>query len=210
MQAENKRHTRLQKLKGSDFEIEDGQPDIRGWDVKDSSGKKLGDVDELIFDIQSQKVRYLVVDLDKNDYDLEDKDVLVPIGIAELDERDDDVILPGVLPDQLRSLPEYDEDRFDTEYETSVRNVFGGLGASAMAGGSAHDDDFYNHDHFNEDNLYRNRTRGMVDDGTNYTTGDAGTMRTPRSIRLRSRIIDTGDREDRLNFSDTNTTRDYD
>jgi hypothetical protein len=50
----------------------------------------------------------------------------------------------------------------------------------------------------------------MVDDGTNYTTGDAGTMRTPRSIRLRSRIIDTGDREDRLNFSDTNTTRDYD
>jgi hypothetical protein len=40
MQAENKRHTRLQKLKGSDYEIEDGQPDIRGWDVKDSSGKK--------------------------------------------------------------------------------------------------------------------------------------------------------------------------
>ena len=205
MEAENKRKTRLQKLSGSDFEIEDGQPDIRGWDVKDSSGKKLGDVDELIFDYQSCKVRYLVVDLDKNDYDLEDKDVLVPIGIAELHERDDDVILPGVTPDQLRSLPEYDEDRFDTAYESSVRNVFGGLGASALSGGSTYDDDFYNHDHFNEDNLYRNRTRGMVDDGTN----DLGSGTTRGSIRLRSRIVDTGDR-DRVNLRDTNTTRDYD
>ncbi|MEO6548701.1 MAG: PRC-barrel domain-containing protein [Ferruginibacter sp.] len=156
MEAENKRKTRLQKLSGSDFEIADGQPDIRGWEVMDSSGKQMGEVDELIFDYQSRKVRYLVVNLDNNEFDMDDKDVLVPIGIAELHENNDEVILPGVMPDQLRALPEYDEDRFDTEHESNVRNIFGGLGAST-ATGSSDDDEFYNHDHFNEANLYRKR-----------------------------------------------------
>ncbi len=44
MATENNRQTRLQKLSGSDFEITDGQPDIRGWDVKDASGKQFGEV----------------------------------------------------------------------------------------------------------------------------------------------------------------------
>ncbi|MCW3089064.1 MAG: hypothetical protein JWP81_133 [Ferruginibacter sp.] len=190
MEAENKRKTRLQKLSGSDFEIADGQPDIRGWDVKDSSGKQLGEVDELIFDYQSRKVRYLVVDLDKNEYDLEDKDVLVPVGIAELHEKDDDVILPGVTPEQLRALPEYDEDRFDTEHEASIRNVFGGLGGTAIAG-AEYNEDFYNHHHFNEDNLYRNRNSHIVSDSTGTTVeGDLnaeGQNINPGGVRLRSR-----------------------
>ncbi len=197
MATENNRQTRLQKLSGSDFEIADGQPDIRGWDVKDVSGKQLGEVDELIFDYESRKVRYLVLDLKDNEYDLEDRDVLVPIGIAELHEEDDDVILSGVSADQLRNLPEYDEDRFDTEHETSVRNVFGGLGGAALAGGSSKGDDFYNHDHFNEDNLYRNRNRNKDNDSEIADTipvikeeiqVDKKEVETG-GIRLRSRIV---------------------
>lgn len=56
---------RLQELGGSDFEIAEDQPDIRGWDVKDENGKKIGEVDELIFDEQSRKVRYIVLDLEE-------------------------------------------------------------------------------------------------------------------------------------------------
>jgi len=165
--SENIRKTRLQKLTGSDFEMLDGEPDIRGWDVKDAAGKQLGEVEELIFDYESRKVRYLVVDLEDNDYELDDKQVLVPIGIAELHESDDDVILTAVTPAQLNALPEYNEDRFDTEHEVSVRNVFGGLGGAALNGEgplenkeanqTVVDDDFYNHEHFNDQNLYRNR-----------------------------------------------------
>lgn len=194
MAAENNRNTRLQKLSGSDFEIVDGQSDIRGWDVIDDSGKRLGEVDELIFDYQSRKVRYLVLDLEDNDYDLEDRDVLVPIGIAELHKEDDDVLLPGVTAEQLRSLPEYDEDRFDQESETSIRNVFGGLGATtAVAGGSNDDHDFYNHDHFNEENLYRNR-RDKTDTSIpvvqeNLEVGKKEVE--TGGIRLRSRINET-------------------
>jgi len=213
MDAENKRKTRLQKLSGSDFEIAEGEPDIRGWDVKDSAGKQLGEVEELIFDYQSRKVRYLVIDLDENDYDLDDRKVLVPIGIAELHERDDDVILPGVIPSQLMSLPEYDEDRFDTAHEISIRNVFGGLGGAALSSSTGeNEDDFYSHDHFNEANLYRNRTRGMVDDGSDTTLPGSGgsNQRNPAvstGVNLRARSSDS-DQADRIYLGDAKTQQD--
>src|SRR5215207_8837942 len=95
---------RLQELGGSNYEIADGQPDIRGWDVKDTTGKKIGEVDELIFDVQSQKVRYIVLDLEGNVLDLEPRNVLVPIGLAQIDEKDEDVILPNVSAAQLQAL----------------------------------------------------------------------------------------------------------
>src|SRR5687768_5121282 len=95
MEAENK-NSRLQELGGSDYKIVKGQPNIKGWDVKDENGRKIGEVDELIFDVQSQKVRYIVVDLEGNVFDLETRDVLIPIGIAQLHDDDDDVIIPGV------------------------------------------------------------------------------------------------------------------
>ncbi len=190
MSAENNRHTRLQKLSKSDFEIVDGEPDIRGWDVKDASGKQIGEVEELIFDYESRKVRYLVVDLEENDFDLDDREVLVPIGVAQLHGDDDDVILSGVTAEQLRSLPEYDEDRFDTEHETNVRSVFGGLGGAAVAGaattGTTGNDDFYNHEHFNDENLYRNRRR------TENTDADATIPVVQEELQVGKREVETG------------------
>lgn len=214
MDTENKRHTRLQKLSGSDYEIIDGQPDIRGWDVRDAAGKQIGEVEELIFDYQSQKVRYLVVDLEDNDYDLDDREVLIPIGIAELHENDDDVILPTVTVDQLRALPEYDEDRFDTDHETNIRNVFGGLGATTTASDVRRDDDFYKHDHFNDANLYRNRMRRSTQ------TGDLGQVRpvdydrqgdteSTSGYRLRTRGTDTTS-SDKVNLANREDTDEYD
>lgn len=193
------RHTRLQKLSGSDYEMIDGEPDIRGWDVKDDSGRNIGEVEELIFDVQSQKVRYLVLDLEDNELDLDDREVLVPIGIAQLDKEDDDVRLPGVTVAQLQALPEYDEDRFDTDSETSVRNVFGGLGAGALAGGSDNDD-FYNHEHFNDANLYKARKGESAADTTIPVIKEELEIGKKEvqtgGIRLRSRIIENEVSED--------------
>ena len=42
----------MQELGGSDFEIRDGQPNIKGWKVRTDSGERIGEVDELIFDAQ--------------------------------------------------------------------------------------------------------------------------------------------------------------
>ena len=72
--ATDKQSNRLQKLKGSDYEIADGEPDIQGWDINDSAGNKIGKVDDLIFDTQSRKVRYIVLSPDK-DLKLDKKNV---------------------------------------------------------------------------------------------------------------------------------------
>ena len=224
MSTENNRNTRLQKLSGSDFEISDGEQDIRGWDVKDASGKQLGEVEDLIFDYESRKVRYLVVDLEENDFDLDDKEVLVPIGIAELHENDDDVILQGVSAEHMRSLPEYDEDRFDTDHETSIRSVFGGLGGAAlgaagMAGSSNNNSDFYNNEQFNDENLYRNRRgRGETDNErvipvVNEELEVGKREEETGGLRLRSRVVekevseDVNLREENVNVERTAVNR---
>ncbi len=163
--ASNRPSTRLRELHGSGFEIKKGQPDIRGWDVRDDNRHKYGKVQELIFDIRANKVRYLVVSIfDTKELELEKRTVLVPIGLAVLDGADDDVILPAVTPFQLRALPRYDKDKLGAKAERDISYVFGRNaldGNTANANNELSDDDvdnsFYEHDHFNEENMQKNR-----------------------------------------------------
>jgi len=160
---DNMKHRRLQEMDRSDFEIVDGEPDIRGWDVRDRAGKKMGEVEDLIIDAQKKKARYIVLDMDDNEFDLDDRKVLIPIGMAELHEKDDDVIIP-VEVQQLQSLPDYDSDKLDDTVERQICSVFKNdsqnLGRdkyTQSTGNTALGDDFYSHDYFNDDNLYKNR-----------------------------------------------------
>ena len=151
---------RLRELRGSDYKIAEGEDNIKGWDVKDAQDHNLGDVDELIFDIESLKVRYLVLDLDKNkDLGIKNREVLIPIGMAELDRKAEDVILRNITLDQIRALPDYDKDHLDTNYER--RNYASLVGAGAVAGTGS---DFYNNENFNDTNLYRNRRESVTDE----------------------------------------------
>ena len=192
---------RLQHLKGSNYEIVDGEPDIRGWDVKDAAGKEIGEVKDLIFDPQARKVRYMVVDLDK-DYTSNNKsrDVLIPIGLAELHKSDDDVILPGVTAEQFSALPEYKGDDISSSGEATIRNVFAPLGTAAGLGAAtlntATDTDFYNHEHFNEDNLMKNRRAGTeVEEGSTIPIIEEQLQVGKRTVEtggayIRSRIVE--------------------
>ena len=49
-----------------DFQIAEGEPDIRGWDVRGADGQKLGEVEDLLVDTVALKVRYIEVKLDKD------------------------------------------------------------------------------------------------------------------------------------------------
>lgn len=90
MSLEENNYSRLEELSGSDFEIVDDEPNIIGWEVKNEAGNRIGEVDNLLFDPESRKVRYLVVDLDTDYLGLDtDRTVLIPIGIADL--RGEDV-----------------------------------------------------------------------------------------------------------------------
>jgi sporulation protein YlmC with PRC-barrel domain len=148
----------LEELSESDFEIVDGQPNIQGWDVFDSAGAKIGEVDDLLFNPQSRKVRYIVLDMENNDLDLEDGHVLIPIGVAELHENDDTVLIPEITVAQITSLPLYERGREITaETEAEIRKVFvrpiiGDGNGNVVPGG-----EFYEHEHFNETKFYGNR-----------------------------------------------------
>lgn len=160
MSLENNKRN-LQELKGSDFEIADGQPDIIGWDIKDESGTTIGKVKDLLFDEASRKVRYIITKLDVEDDNVDGRKVLVPIGVARLHESDDDVIIQGISLAEIQTLPLYNKDQFTHEHEHSIRNVFARLGGAGAAGASGlqntAESDFYNHHHFNEDNFYGSR-----------------------------------------------------
>lgn len=149
--------TRLRELSGSDFTIAKGEPDIRGWDVRDAQKRKFGTIQDLIFDVRAGKVRYLVLNiLDTKELELDKRTVMVPIGLAELDPSDNDVYLPTVNPFQLRALPRYDRTNLGAKAERDVSIVFG-RSAGATDEHTEVDEHFYNHDHFNNDNLYRRR-----------------------------------------------------
>lgn len=190
MSNDRMKHRRLQELGESDFEIVDGQPDIRGWDVKTADGKAIGEVDELILDAQARKVRYMIVDVDDDALDLDDdRKVVIPIGLAELHEKEDDVLIPNVSLEQLRQLPAYDADNFDPAYEQSVSTVFGRTGLAADTA-TTEDTTWYQHEHFNDQKLYQRRllppstTAGNQESGlqfrdrTTRNTGDTESVAT--------------------------------
>ncbi|MFD2146668.1 PRC-barrel domain-containing protein [Mucilaginibacter antarcticus] len=127
-QEENK-YNRLEELNGSDYQIVEGEPDITGWEVIDAQGRRIGEVDDVLFDTQTRDVRYMIVDLEENELDIDiAKKVLIPIGIAELPElceEDDDEVAENQLNntgdvvvtdvDDLDDENEYDDDDEEDE-----------------------------------------------------------------------------------------------
>jgi len=153
-------NSRLEELGSSDFEIADGQPDIKGWKVKDIAGNKVGEVEELIFDKTSRKVLYIVVDLDTNELSADSKKVLLPIGLATLHESDDEVTIAELASKQLYRLPEYEKGNITPATESAIRNTFSGLAAAVAAGATSYDshpEGFYEHEHFDQKRFYGNR-----------------------------------------------------
>lgn len=144
----------LVELSGSDYEIADGEPDIKGWAIKYKLGSKLGEVEELLFNPSSRKVRYLIAHLDARVFGIENRKVLIPIGLAELHETHDEVFLPGITIEQLANAPDYRREKLSLLEETSVRNAFSTTPEDPEV---YNEQTFYEHDHYNERNFYGRR-----------------------------------------------------
>lgn len=157
-----------------DLDIADGEPDIRGWDVRDNQGTKIGEVDDLIIDLSAMKVRYMAVDLDKDFFSLDDeRRVLVPIGNAQLDDDEDDVII-SASRESLLAMPAYDDDTFGDDQSThdqfakpwqtgddtssNTGHASGaGLAGAAGLGGSTGSSDVYKSKQFDDTNFFGSR-----------------------------------------------------
>jgi len=76
--ASAERLQRLSDLKGLD--VASGEPDIRGWEVRTVSGRRLGRVYDLLVDEERREVVMLDIDLHDSDRHVE-----VPIRSAQID-----------------------------------------------------------------------------------------------------------------------------
>ena len=118
-----------------DFRVAEGDPDVRGWQVLGSDGRRIGEVDELLVDTAAMKVRYLDVDLDDGvaGDGGRDRHVLIPVGYARLERDGDRVMVDALASGDLGTLPAYDQGPLTRDYETSVRDSFVAHGADRPA-----------------------------------------------------------------------------
>lgn len=135
----------------TDFEVADGNPDVRGWTVRGSDGQALGTVFELIVDPEAMKVRYLDVELDPrfriNEHE---NHILLPIGAASLDTEDDNVFVPALNSESVLNYPPYVEIQITRDYEEAMLRALGQESGTATPR-------FYEQDSFDADSFYSRR-----------------------------------------------------
>ena len=152
MTLESRRVTPLREL--DDYEVADGDPDVRGWEVLGAGRQRIGKVDELLVDTAAMKVRYLEVDLAEDVLDgREKKRILIPIGHARLDPDDDRIFVDSLNPSSIAAMPAYTPGSVTQDLETRVRtHLDPGYAAANQAS-----TDFYAHDLYDEERFYAGR-----------------------------------------------------
>jgi len=156
----------LHELHASGYEMAKGEPDIRGWKVINSLNQEIGKVQEVLFDVKSRKVRYLIIYIHGKPINLLSRDVIIPVGLAELDEKENLVFLPDVTVGHLASLPEYKKGKITYHTERLIRDVFIPQDSSAaekLANIESQEyperEAFYNNEYYDENRMYRRRKR---------------------------------------------------
>ncbi len=189
----------LKELHSSGFEMRDGEPDIRGWKVKNNQNQVVGKVDELLFDTESLRVRYLILDLEGKPLNLVSREVIIPIGLAVLDKADNLVLLSEVTVGHLATLPEYKKGHMTIATEREVRNVF------APSQGVEYEDpdyydpkEFYNNKYFDDQRMYRSRVSEVdeTDEDVEIPEAEKNRTRIVRTDEKKNFKVDEGEADD--------------
>lgn len=107
------------------YTVAEDDPDVRGWDVITSDGTRIGRVDDLIVDPQAKKVQYLDVEIDNSLINRNDGNyLLVPIGLADIHEQQDQIIVRGIDSSTLSQHSFHSHGSITREYEESIRKNF--------------------------------------------------------------------------------------
>lgn len=140
-----------------DFKIADGYPDVRGWDVKTSDGKTIGEVGDLLVDTAANRVRYLEVNVSKKALGTsDDRWHLFPIGAASLDDNNDEVLLRASA-DDIRDLPVHDRELSNRKDEELLRNRFSSAASTPRGDEPEREEDFYRGELYDERRFLGNR-----------------------------------------------------
>jgi sporulation protein YlmC with PRC-barrel domain len=122
--------TRLKKLgETDDYGVADDSHDIRGWSVVDDNGIELGKVADLLFDSNTEQVRYVIVDT-------LGRHVLIPLGSLGFEHEPRRVVALGYALDRLSTL-----EPFTAEMMTEGLMTLEAERAYYLASVPAHKDD---------------------------------------------------------------------
>lgn len=149
---------RLDEL--DNYKVADGDADIRGWEVRMQDGRKVGKVDELIVDTAALKARYIEVKMEP-DFTGTDDDrwALIPIGTAQLDEKEDEVIIDRIPTAGFMTREERDRQPLSRETELSLRELYGATSTGLAADAALETDEDFYRDTLYDDKRLRQRQR---------------------------------------------------
>jgi hypothetical protein len=107
-----------------DYELADGESDVRGWHVFTREGVRAGEVENVMVSLSSLKACYVEVRLDKDVLRLrESRCVLVPVGAAWLND-DEEIVRLAVSAPELTATPAYDALSFSRTKEAALHRRY--------------------------------------------------------------------------------------
>lgn len=178
----------------SDYKISDGFPDVRGWAVKDIDDRVIGKVDNLLVNVDSQRVVYIDVEVDKTVIDANhdpygrprhmevrefvnkdgDNHIIIPIGLVDFNE-DSNYVYTDVIDHKTFAETKRIRkgDVIGRDYEVQVMDSYG----------RRIDNDRYDRDDYDKSDRF-NRVDNEID-GRNEVYDDV-----PNEAKIREIIRD--------------------
>lgn len=146
---------RLKEIE-DEYEVADKHLDVRGWLVLGNRGESIGKINELIVDTEAMKVRYLDVDVDNSlTGEKENRHVLIPIGVASIDQKDDKVLIPNLDRSMVMKCPSYSGETVTRDYEHTLLTTL----SPDYNMRSANQENFYNQESFDDNKFYGERKK---------------------------------------------------
>ncbi|HEX2723025.1 MAG TPA: DUF2382 domain-containing protein [Gemmatimonadaceae bacterium] len=186
--------SRVAPLKSlDDFEVADDFPDPRGWNVVLANGEKIGEVEDLIVDTGALRTRYLDVKVDGDKVGIEDdRQVLIPVGAARLDDERDNVVLDSTEARQIAALPAFDRGEITRDYESSVVSAFGSTDNTTEW--SNQEGEFYRNRSFDDNRFYGSRWGRSTETRSEMQDRDeARVTRAEEELAIGKRRVEAGE-----------------
>ncbi len=97
--------------KAKHWDLNEGEPDIRGWTVRDRDGDNIGEVDDLLIDPDARVIPFADINYDQF-MGMGGKHRLVPLEMLDLD-TDNEIITFHGVKDDLDQSPDYTREETD-------------------------------------------------------------------------------------------------
>ncbi len=113
------------KLSSADFQLEEPRQDVRGFDVYDINGDKIGTVEDLYFDRETHVARFF--DVSTGGFlKMGKKHLLIPVEEFTRDASEEDRVRVNHDRDKVLDSPEFDPDIVpDINLQRSVYGYYG-------------------------------------------------------------------------------------